>query len=105
MNGAWAYNDEQAVRVAGDDFGGFDAAADNGFDGILGKRNLGGEELRRNERVLAEDWVVSRAQLPAGTGWLPRVSSAARGATSTPGIVTAVMEEAGCVGVDQSDAF
>ena len=35
VNGAWAYNDEEAVGVAGDDFGGFDAAADNSFDGIL----------------------------------------------------------------------
>jgi hypothetical protein len=55
VHGARADNDEEAVIALLDDLDGFFAASEDGGDGVLGSRNLGCEELRLDERVVAED--------------------------------------------------
>jgi hypothetical protein len=55
VHGARADNDEEAVIALLDDFDGLFAASEDGGDGVLGGGDLGGEELRLDERVVAED--------------------------------------------------
>jgi hypothetical protein len=58
VHGARADNDEEAVIALLDDLDGFFAASEDGGDGVLRGRDLGGEELRLDERVVAEDWGI-----------------------------------------------
>jgi hypothetical protein len=55
VHGTRADNDEETVIALLDDLDGFFTASEDGGDGVLGSRNLGCEELRLDERVVAED--------------------------------------------------
>lgn len=56
VDGAGAYDDEKSVASAQDDVGGIVTALDDCVGSGLGERNLGGEESRRDQRILSEDW-------------------------------------------------
>jgi hypothetical protein len=55
VHGARADNDEEAVIALLDDLDGFFAASEDRGDGGLWGGDLGGEELRLDERVVAKD--------------------------------------------------
>jgi hypothetical protein len=55
---AWADHDEETVIFLCDDAGGVFAALDYRLLGVCGDRDLGGEELGWNERVVSEDYAV-----------------------------------------------
>jgi len=57
VEGARAADHEEAVVVLLDDFDGFAAAFEDGGEGVGGGRDLGGQELRGDEGVVAEDCV------------------------------------------------
>jgi hypothetical protein len=56
MDGARADHDEEAVILLCDDLCSVFAALDDGLFGVCGDGEFGGEELRWDERVVAEDW-------------------------------------------------
>ena len=56
VDGAWADHDEETVVLLGDDLDAFFAAAKHRLLGGLCDGDLGGQELGRDQRVVAEDW-------------------------------------------------
>jgi hypothetical protein len=55
VDGARTNDDEKSVALAEDNVGSILTALDNGLCGLLGQRDLGGEESRRDQRILSKD--------------------------------------------------
>lgn len=64
MHGAGTADDEETVIALLDDLNGLFAALEDGGLGVCRGRDLGGEKLGLNKRVVAENW--------RGRGWLVR---------------------------------
>ena len=58
MEGAGPADDQQAVVGLFDDFDGFFAAFEDGREGVGWRGDLGGQQLRGDERVVADDWII-----------------------------------------------
>lgn len=59
MEGARSADHEEAVIVLLEDFDGFFAAFEDCGEGVFWGWDLGGQELRRNQRVVADDYSKS----------------------------------------------